>query len=99
VVDNLYRILKRPLITERATRLKALANQYAFRVDTSATKKDIQLAVENLFRVKVLGVNTLRIHGKFRRVGASAGANRPDWKKAIVTVKAGQEIKILEEGK
>ena len=92
-------IIQRPLITERATNLKADANQYVFRVATGASKRDIKVAVEQLFKVQVLSVNTMRVHGKFRRLGGARGAYRPDWKKAIVALKAGQEIRVGEEVK
>jgi len=92
-------IIQRPLVTERATNLKALANQYVFRVASSASKRDIKLAIEHLFKVQVLAVNTMRVHGKFRRLGAAKGAYRADWKKAIVSLKAGQEIRAGEEAK
>lgn len=92
-------IIQRPLITERATNLRADANQYVFRVSSSASKGDIKAAVEQIFKVKVTGVNTMNVRGKFRRMGAGRGAHRPDWKKAIVTLKAGQEIRVGEEAK
>ena len=97
-MNNLFQIIKRPLVTERATNLKASFNQYVFRVAPEASKRDIKHAIEQLFKVKVMGVNTLRVQGKFRRMGNAPGAHRPEWKKAIVTVQAGQEIKALEEG-
>ena len=97
-MENLLKVIKRPLVTERATNLKAQANQYVFRVAPAANKRDIKLAIEKLFKVRVLGVNTMRVGGKFRRMGNAAGAHRPDWKKAIVTLPAGQEIKYLDEG-
>ena len=90
-------IIHRPLITERATNLKAIANQYVFRVASGASKSDIKAAIEQLFKVQVLAVNTMRVHGKYRRLGAGRGAYRPDWKKAIVSLKAGQEIRVGEE--
>src|SRR5438132_14415609 len=96
-MDHLLQIIKKPLVTERATHLKALMNQYVFRVAPGASKGDIKRAVEELFKVKVSRVRTMRVKGKFRRMGNSAGAYRPDWKKAIVSVQSGQEIKALEE--
>ena len=96
---NSLNIILKPLITERATNLKALSNQYVFRVASGATKHDIKAAIEQLFKVKVISVNTMHVHGKFRRMGASRGAYRPDWKKAIVSLKAGQEIRAGEESK
>jgi large subunit ribosomal protein L23 len=98
-MNNALNIIQKPLITERATNLKALANQYVFRVASGATKHDIKAALEQLFKVNVISVNTMRVHGKFRRLGASRGAYRADWKKAIVTLKAGQEIRAGEETK
>ncbi|SRR5258706_3041579 len=92
-------IIQRPLITERATHLKATANQYVFRVASGASKRDIKLAIEQLFKVQVLSVNTMKVHGKFRKMGAARGAYRPDWKKAIVSLKPGQEIRPGEEAK
>jgi large subunit ribosomal protein L23 len=97
-MDNIFQIIQRPLVTERATNLKALSNQYVFRVSPHASKGDIKRAVEQLFKVKVVGVNTLNATGKYRRMGNAPGSHRPDWKKAFVTLAKGQEIKILEEG-
>jgi large subunit ribosomal protein L23 len=79
--------------------MKALMNKYVFRVALTSSKGDIKQAVEELFKVNVTAVHTMRVLGKFRRMGNAAGAYKPDWKKAIVTVKAGQEIKPLEETK
>jgi len=98
-MNQLLKILKRPLITERATNLKATANQYVFKVAPSAGKQDIKAAVEQLFKVSVTGVHTMNVRGKYRRMGSAPGAYRPSWKKAIVSVKAGQEIRYAEETK
>ena len=98
-MNTFLNIIQKPLITECATSLKALSNQYVFRVAMGATKSDIKAGIEHLFKVKVLSVNTMHVHGKFRRMGSSRGAYRPDWKKAIVTLKAGQEIRAGEETK
>ena len=97
-MNQLLGIIKRPVVTERATNLKTKANQYVFRVALDASKRDIRLAVEQLFKVKVVSVNTMRVAGKFRKMGAAPGAHRSDWKKAIIRVEAGQEIKVFEEG-
>jgi large subunit ribosomal protein L23 len=98
-MNSALSIIQKPLVTERATNLKALANQYVFRVATGASKRDIKMAIQELFKVEVLSVNTMRVHGKFRRLGASKGAYRADWKKAIVSLKPGQEIRAGEEAK
>jgi len=96
-VTRLLQIIKKPLVTERATHLKASLNQYVFRVTLGASKGDIKRAVEELFKVDVSKVHTMHVRGKFRRMGNSQGAHKPDWKKAIVSVKAGQEIKFGED--
>ena len=77
-MNSALSIIQRPLITERATNLKAIANQYVFRVASGATKSDIKAAIEQLFKVQVLSVNTMRVHGKFRRMGAGRGAYKAD---------------------
>src|SRR5882724_8991620 len=97
-MDSLLNIIKRPVVTERTTNLKAQANQYVFRVAHNSNKQDIKRAVQTLFKVKVVSVNTMNVRGKFRRMGNARGAHRPDWKKAIITLQSGQEIKTLEEG-
>jgi large subunit ribosomal protein L23 len=98
-MSHLLQIIKKPLVTERATNLKAMSNQYVFKVASGASKGDIKRAIEDLFKVDVTNVRTMVVGGKFRRMGNNAGAYRPDWKKAIVSVKTGQEIKIAEEVK
>src|SRR5438046_5070002 len=95
---NAYlKMIKKPVVTERATHLRALANQYVFKVSPEASKGDIRRAIEEIFKVNVTAVRTMRVRGKFRRLGNAAGAYRPDWKKAIISVKSGQEIKDFEE--
>ena len=96
-MNTLFEIIQRPVITERATQLKADNNKYVFRVSPDASKGDIRRAIEQLFKVTVTDVHTMRVSGKYRRMGAAPGAYRPSWKKAIITVKKGQEIKVLEE--
>ena len=89
-------IIKKPLITEKATMLKDKENKYTFMVSKRSTKGQIKEAIEELFKVEVEKIHTAIIHGKQRRQGIHAGY-RPDWKKAIVKIKKGQEIKIVEE--
>ena len=88
-------VIRKPLITEKAARQKERANEYFFLVDTKADKTAIRLAVEKLFKVKVVGVQTLNTHGKLKRVGKYFG-RAPSWKKAIVRLKQGDTIKIFE---
>jgi len=90
-----YEVVQRPLLTEKGTRLKEEGNQYLFRVARTATKIEVKQAIEQLFKVKVAEVRTLRMQGKVKRMGRFAG-RRPDWKKAIVTLKAGQSIELYE---
>jgi large subunit ribosomal protein L23 len=77
-------IIKRPIITERATDLMA-QKKYVFEVDKNANKTEIKQAVEQIFKVKVTGVNTMRVPGKLKRYGRYSGYT-PEWKKAIVTL-------------
>lgn len=91
---NLYTVIRRPLVTEKSQALKAQANKVVFEVLPTATKLEIKAAVETNFKVTVTGVATLRFRGKAKRVGKSIG-RRQNWKKAIVTLKAGDEIDVL----
>lgn len=86
-------VIIRPILTEKTT-LLAESGKYAFRVHDRANKLEIQRAVEELFRVDVVSVNVARMKGKWRRFGRSRG-RRPDWKKAIVTLQAGQSIELF----
>ncbi len=88
-------IIRRPLITEKSTRQKEEGRQYVFEVDRDANKIEIQSAVERLFKVKVLQVRTSNVLGKMKRLGRRYG-KRPDWKKAIVTLKEGDRIEFFE---
>ena len=90
-----YQVVLRPLLTEKGTRLKEAGNQYLFRVDKTANKIEIKQAIEQLFKVTVLDVRTLRVRGKTKRLGRFQG-RRPDWKKAIATLKEGDVIELYE---
>jgi len=87
-------VLRRPVVTERSTALRE-QNKFVFEVKLDATKGQIKDAVQAAFKVNVLAVNTARMQGKIRRRGARFGY-QSDWKKAIVTLKEGQEIKYAE---
>ena len=93
-LEDLYRILKSPVVTEKASDDTVKRNAYHFRVPISANKIEIREAIERIFEVKVESVNTLHVRGKVRRRGWVAGA-RPDWKKAMVTLEEGQTIDVL----
>ena len=89
-------IVRRARITEKGTRIREGQNGYLFEVARDANKIEIKKAVEAIFSVKVATIRTLRVHGKPKRVGRHAG-HRPDWKKAIVTLKKGQTIELFEQ--
>ena len=86
-------VIVRPVVSEKSYALLD-ANAYTFIVHPDANKIEIRQAVERLFDVKVVKVNTVRVLGKVRRRGWVAG-RRPDWKKAMVTLAEGQTIDIL----
>ena len=91
---DIHSILRRPLITEKTTVQKEEANQVVFMVRRDANKIEIRKAVELLLDVQVKAVNTVLYRGKMKRVGRSLG-QRSNWKKAIVTLKAGQDIEFF----
>ena len=92
---NAQQIILRPLVTERSMEIRDAQNKYSFKVHTRATKPEIRKAIEELFSVKVTGVATMNVAGKPKRLGRSSGY-RASWKKAIVTVAAGQKIEIYD---
>ena len=84
-------VLRTPVITEKSTLLKENLQTVTFKVLRDANKIEIKDAVENIFKVKVDSVRTANFHGKKRRQGKYAG-RRSDWKKAYVTLKAGEKM-------
>lgn len=90
-----FDIIKKPVITEKATNLKDKENKFVFVVAKKANKYQIKNAIEDMFKVEVENVRTVTMSGKLRRTGQHAGY-RPDFKKAIVRIKKGQTIKIVE---
>lgn len=87
-------IILQPVVTERSTELMA-QGKYTFKVRLDANKTQIKMAIETIFKVKVLSVNTMRMPGKLRRMGKHIG-RRSDWKKAIVQLAEGQTIQVFE---
>lgn len=87
-------ILIRPIVTEKSTALME-QGKYTFRVPLAATKIQIRQAVEQIFKVKVQAVNTMRYEGKLKRMGRTQG-RRSDWKKTVVTLKPGEAIELFE---
>jgi large subunit ribosomal protein L23 len=90
--ERAYDVIRRPLITEKATMISE-HNQVSFLVAIDATKPEIKAAVETLFKVKVKAVNTLIQKGKSKRFRGRPG-QRPDIKKAIVTLAEGHSIDV-----
>ena len=89
-------VIKRPLIlTEKGSNLRDTQNKYLFEVDLAATKVDVRRAVEKLFDVSVVDVNTLIVRGKPKRIGRKRLKTR-NWKKAIVTLGADDSIDFFE---
>jgi large subunit ribosomal protein L23 len=95
-MNRVHSIISAPIITEKGTFVNELGNQVVFAVRPNANKIEIKHAVERLFKVKVVKVRTSNILGKTRRVGRSVG-RRPSWKKAYVTLGAGQRIDFFEQ--
>ncbi len=89
-----FEILRRPLITEKNTGLQA-QNKYAFEVADMANKPLVKEAVEKAFKVKVLAVNVVMVRGKTFRRGKRKITTEP-WKKAVVTLRAGDKIQFFE---
>jgi large subunit ribosomal protein L23 len=87
-------IVKRLLVTEKGTRLKESDNQYVFEVDSAANKLEIRRAVEKQFNVKVKDVNTMHRSGKAKRLRTMSYGRTPAWKRAVVTLAAGQSIEM-----
>jgi large subunit ribosomal protein L23 len=88
-------VVKRPLITEKAERAREENGEYAFQVHRDATKIQVKQAVEKLFSVHVTRIHTSIVRGKNKRVGRNVG-RRPNWKKAIVTLRKGETIALFE---
>lgn len=91
---NLREVLVRPMITEKSTVLQE-GGKYVFQIATSANKVEVKAAVELAFDVKVLDVNITKTRGKSKRYGPRV-KKRPDIKKAVVSLKRGDRIQIIE---
>ena len=91
---NSFEIIKTVRVTEKGTLQGEKLNQYTVVADSRANKLQIRQAVQELFKVIVLRVNTLNVRGKVRRQRTSQAGKASDWKKAIVTLKAGDKISL-----
>lgn len=92
---DIFHVIRRPVITEKSSKLSETENQVVFEVDPRATKDQIREAVEKIFKVKVLKINTLRFRGKPLRRGLVV-TSRSNWKKAVVTLREGDKIDFYE---
>ncbi len=91
MIRDPYKVILRPVITEKSTWLKENNREVCFEVDRRANKVEIKQAVEYLFKIKVESVRVLNKRGKMRRVGRNEG-RRKDWKKAYVKLKEGEKM-------
>jgi len=89
---NSFEIIKTARLTEKGTRQSEKLNQYTVVADRRASKTQIRQAVQELFKVKVVRVNTMNVRGKARRQRTTQAGKTPDWKKAVVTLKEGDKI-------
>jgi large subunit ribosomal protein L23 len=94
---NVYQVLKRPILTEKSD-FQRDDNQYVFEVDRQANKLQIKAAVEAIFEVEVLAVNTMIMKPKRRRMGRKLTTTKPAWKRAVVTLAPGARIQEFFEG-
>ncbi len=92
---NRHDLIISPLITEKSTLLRATKNQYCFVVRPDTNRSEIKKAVEEALSVKVENVRVINMLGKTKRMGRFVG-KRPDWKKAVVTLKKGEKITLFE---
>jgi large subunit ribosomal protein L23 len=90
-----YSILRRPIVTEKTTLQKEVANTVTFEVARDANRIDIKKAVEKAFNVKVKSVQTMQVTGKVKRRGRILGKRR-NWKKAMVRLMPGDRIEFFE---
>jgi large subunit ribosomal protein L23 len=92
---SVHDVIRRPLVTEKSSVGREEQNLVTFAVEPRANKAQIRQAVEELFKVRVLEVRTMRMPRKKRRVGRFEG-HRPEWKKAIVQLAEGDQIEFFE---
>ncbi len=93
--NRLEDVIRRPLITEKATNALEI-NQYTFEVDHRAAKPDIKAAIEKLFNVRVIGISTMNPPRRTRRIGRFSG-KRAQVKKAVVRLAEGNTIQLFPE--
>lgn len=94
-MKNLYTLIKRPLFTEKGSNLKESENKILVEVGIDANKTEIKRAIEEIFKVKVEKVATIKLPGKWKRYGKSVGMTS-DKKKALITLKKGEKLDFIE---
>lgn len=87
-------IIIKPVVTEKSVDLMQ-ENKYCFKVAKDANKIEIKNAIEEIFKVTVVNVNTVNVHGKMKRMGHTQGMTA-SWKKAVVTLREGDSIEVFE---
>ncbi len=91
--ERVFQVITGPHVSEKAAIAADLDNQYVFKVAVDATKAEIKHSVEQLFKVNVVNVNTLKVKGKVKRTRYGQ-SRKPNWKKAYVRLQEGQEIEF-----
>lgn len=94
-MKSVFTIIKKPLFTEKGSSLKEAENKILVEVSSDANKLEIRKAIEDIFKVKVEKVATVKVHGKWKRYGKFLG-KRSDRKKAIITLKKGEKLDFIE---
>jgi large subunit ribosomal protein L23 len=94
-MKSIYEVVKKPLFTEKGSSLKEAENKILVEVGKDANKFEIKEAIEDIFKVKVEKVATIKVHGKWKRYGKSLG-KRSDRKKALITLKKGEKLDFIE---
>ena len=94
-MKSIYEVVKKPLFTEKGSSLKESENKILIEVGKNANKVEIKEAIEDIFKVKVEKVATIKVHGKWKRYGKSLG-KRSDRKKALITLKKGEKLDFIE---
>ena len=97
VADKSLQSVLAPHVTEKATMVADKLNQIIFKVRKNATKIQVKEAIELMFKVDVTAVNLLNVKGKTKRASRNSMGKRADWKKAYVSIQAGQEINLTGE--
>ena len=94
-MKDIYQVIDKALLTEKGTRLSEEENKYLFRVNPNSNKMEIKQAVEELFKVKVVAVNTMNRQGKKKRARTAQAGRTAAWKRAVVTLAEGDSIDFV----